>query len=104
MNTKEKAVLRQVPQGVIATVNERPKIGQKYYDVKNKTILTFVTSDLDNYLIDQDCHTIIASNFGVGKELFGQYIGYEVFNPNVFLEFDKLHEYTENTNQVIIKL
>ena len=38
MNTKEKVTLRQVPQGVIATVDERPKIGQKYYDVKNKTI------------------------------------------------------------------
>ena len=106
-----KTTLRQVPQGVIATVDRRPKENEDYWTyIGFEEPITvekpvFMTNwfeklwDRDNY------HTIIASTFGVGKELVAHYIGFEPkFNINGVLEIGKPYEYTETDTQVIIKL
>lgn len=106
MNTKEKTTLRQVPQGVVATIDERPKIGE--YHLEDNQILNI----FPNYLTDLNaCDKVIASTFGVGKELVIE--GYTVFGSKSIrtdklevlgIEFGKPYDYTETYNQVIIKL
>jgi hypothetical protein len=99
MNTKEKTTLRQVPQGVVATIDERPKIGE--YHLEDNQILNI----FPNYLTDLNaCDKVIASTFGVGKSI--QYSKHDkVLTEGVItVTFGKEYEYTEKANQVIIKL
>lgn len=112
-----KTTLRQVPQGVIATVDVRPKENEDYWTyigfeepitVEKPVVMTNWFDklwDKDNY------HTIIASTFGVGKELVIEAdtnIGYETIAIDdlviSIIDFTKPYEYTETETNVIIKL
>lgn len=111
-----KTTLRQVPQGVIATVDRRPKENEDYWTyIGLEEPITvekpvFMTNWFDKLWDKDNYHTIIASTFGVGKQLqftldednaYASHIGWGKF---VKEQCDKLHEYTETDNQVIIKL
>jgi len=99
-------------QGVIAVVDERPKAQHPYYNTIKGEYFShaYFTEDTD--------HTIIASTFGVGKELYVEYFGWagldrmridrfiEVWEreEKKYIDFTKPYEYTETETNVIIKL
>lgn len=96
-----KCTLRKVNEGVVATVDEIPKIGDWSYNTI--TNLLWFNDFNEKYLYAEQ--KIIASTFGVGKELVAHYIGFEPkFNINGVLEIGKEYEYTETETNVIIKL
>ena len=100
---RNKTTLRQVPQGVVATIDERPKMFDYYYELDTETShQRYCEADL-LYVND---HTIIASTFGVGKELVIEAdtnIGYETIAIDdlviSIIDFNQPYEYTE-TNKV----
>ena len=116
MTTKEKTTLRQVPQGIIATVDERPKETDQWvyigFDEPIEIGKPIMIPNWFDKLWDKDnYHTVIATTFGWGKELVIEAdtnIGYEtiVIDDLVIsiIDFTKPYEYTETDNQVIIKL
>lgn len=120
MNTKEQAdvkkcTLRQVSQGIVATIDKRPKAGDYAYEPKHNIYYKWVMSYTP---VTNKYHKIIASAFGVGKELYVEYFGwagldrmeFNIFikvwerEENKYIDFTKPYEYTETDNQVIIKL
>lgn len=98
-----KCTLRKVNEGVVTTVDERPKAQQPYYDTIKGEYFShaYFTEDTD--------HFIIASTFGVGKELKWERGGLVQDVNNLHDRFieqvkDQLYEYTETETNLIIKL
>lgn len=94
--------LINTPQGVIAVVDERPKYGEYYavMDIGPNILLHNIYGHYKSSLIaeDNDYRKIIASTFGVGKELI---------IPEVWLLLESSngpYEYTETENLIVIKL
>jgi hypothetical protein len=105
---RNKTTLRQVPQGVVATIDERPKLFDYYYELDTETShQRYCEADL-LYVND---HTIIASTFGVGKELVIEAdtnIGYETIAIDdlviSIIDFNQPYEYTETETSIIVNL
>lgn len=93
--------LINTPQGVIAVVDRPPKLND----------IPYIETETDEYgdIISEVYKTIIASTFGVGKELQIIVDGFIVSDPISKLlvsEFSntKPYEYTETENLIVIKL
>jgi hypothetical protein len=66
-----KGTLRKVNEGIVFTIDERPKIGNFGYNTKIGKCLEY---DNRMYLfVDYSDHKILASTFGVGLELWLDY-------------------------------
>ena len=107
-----KCTLRKVEQGVVATIEERHKAHHPYYNsIKCKYFShAYFTKNTD--------HAIIASTFGVGKEIYIEYFGWagsDTMELDNFvkvwgiggkepIDYNKEYTYTETETQIIIKL
>lgn len=106
MTTKGKAdsnmkcTLRKVNEGVVATVDRRPKLNEYYFDTMFQDWVKNNFDVCEDYE-DKDLHTIIASTFGVGKELL---IQNQTMQKIEVFDFNQPYEYTETETNVIIKL
>ena len=97
-----KCTLRKTEQGVVATIDERPKMQEYYcyivdFQVEKRMIIN------DNYY-NKNFHTIIASTFGVGKELViptKTNLSALIWDNNCN---DGEYDYTETETQIIIQL
>jgi hypothetical protein len=113
-----KCTLRKVNEGIIATVDERPNKGDYYYSL-NTTKIHKCKSDetWDNWQL------ILASTFGVGMELYVEYLGWGGLDKmeinkmeinsfikvwdndkNKYIDFDTQYEYRIESDKLIITL
>ena len=100
-----KGVLRKVNDGIVFTIDERPKMGDWWYHSNG------VINNLSNELNDpdyEDCHKILASTFGVGLELY-MLLEQEMdlilpLEDCLHIEFNTEYPYTIQDNKVIIEL
>lgn len=88
--------LRQVADGIVATVDERPEIR----DICFNTTYNIITVCYNKF---EDQHKIIASTFGVGKELL---VDLKKYNAEMLNNGTSITDcdYTENSTQIIIQL
>ena len=119
-----KCTLRKVNEGVVATktldtikLNEPIQEGRKYIVLqhnKGGVKVPYLLPDtklnpLERANLVSDIYEVIASTFGVGKELKWERGGLVQDVNNLhdrFIEYvkDQLYEYTETENSIIIKL
>jgi hypothetical protein len=99
-----KGKLRKVNEGIVFTIDKRPKIGDLYINIGiNDGVAYFKTKDDYN----SNDHKILASTFGVGLELKVNYKGkfQEILNGKYDgVEMDKEYPYAIQGNKVIIEL
>jgi hypothetical protein len=101
---EQKGTLRKVNEGIVFTIDERPKMGEHYYN----TIINecnFRTLRNDSLYESQD-QKILASTFGVGLELQVYYNTYSKATKDEVLESMVGYEYpyTIQDNKVIIEI
>lgn len=77
-----KCTLRKVEQGIVATIDKRPKENELYYSEKHNMICIEDEMSYPWSKIDEKDHKIIASNLGVGMELWLVQQGQVPFIPN----------------------
>jgi hypothetical protein len=105
-----KCTLRKVSDGIIVTIDERPRIDDHWvyigFDEPIEVGHPVYMPNWFNKLWDKgNYHKILASTFGIGLELVAHYIGFEPkFNINGVLELGKEYEYTITDNKLILKL
>ena len=100
-----KCTLRKVDKGIIATIDERPEMDECYYNTVINEIQKRSLSS-DRLYSDSD-HKIIASNLGVGMELWLVQQGQVPFIPNeVNSHFfmDKEYSYSIVDGKVVVEL
>lgn len=105
-----KGTLRKTSEGVIFTIDERPKIGDCYLSISKRMAQRFHKDD--SFFSNQ--HKILASTFGVGLELWVKLkrVDTSVVFGGKFRPLNKLDEINFNTdhpykienNKVIIEL
>jgi hypothetical protein len=92
-----KGIFKKTEDGIIFTIDERPKMGDFYYD---KNTIIGIRS-VDNDMLYKDDHKVLASTFGIGLELL---IQNKSMNKIEVFDFNKKYEYTINDKQLIVKL
>lgn len=103
-----KGTLKKVNEGIVFTIDKRPKIGDWYlssYNLIGKRSGYFINCLYDR-LYNSD-HKIIASTFGVGLELKVNYKGkfQEILNGKYDgVEMDTEYPYAIEDGKVIIEL
>jgi hypothetical protein len=95
-----KCTLRKVAEGIVATVNERPKANCWIYDNLSENAFYFHTGNF----FDNDCDIIIASNFKISKKICMKVSGYFIENPLFDNEEMGEYEYKETETRIIIEL
>ena len=112
-----KGTLRKVNEGIIFTIDERPKYKDYYFDVMFQDWVQDLFNVCADYN-DTDLHKILASTFGVGLGLSVRYMGWFGEDTMSFDSFVKVwskaisldqllsieHPYTIQDNKVIIEL
>lgn len=89
-------------QGVIAVVDMMPQFEDWYRDDCNEVRINLIT-DKSYWLNRKDYKSIIASTFGVGKEL-KLFVNNEEIDPIESTYEFKPYEYTETETSIIVKL
>ncbi len=90
-----KGTLIKVNEGIVFTIDERPKIGDCYLSISKRMAQRFHKDD--SFFSNQ--HKILASTFGVGLEL--QAPIFVIFIP---IEYDTEYNYKIEDGKVIIEL